>query len=272
MKPWIKLETALLDDERIKRLIKGLGVKGLGLYVVIRIALECRNGRMPLAELLRFLAGYCSQRMMRSVINDFGLFGISENIVRASVPASVPACVPASVPAAVPASVPAGEHISDENRDIDIYSSIGSSGGDAAADDDAVCFSKYRGEPWYPRIGELLSANNMMWREPLLMHCGYGALLGSHWQQAVLFFVEHVIIQNELQRMATEKDCRQYFANFSRISTPSGRALMEHLRQLTPEQAPAACYDGPPVPQDAPPRPSPTAQWDNATDSWTEVH
>lgn len=258
MKAWIKLETGLLQDERIKQLINKLGMKGLGLYVATRLFMgKCNGKETYVNDLMDFISGYCSRRVMGIILNDYGLFCISGGLVRACVPGIAREIARG------------GEPISDKKENIDIYSSVGFSDGVAGA---AGCFSKYRDEPWFPRIGELLSPSNMMWREPLLMHCGYGALLGSHWVQAVLFFVEHVIIQDELQRLGTEKDCRQYFANFSRISTPSGKALMEHLKALVPDVKPAVVYDGPPVPADAPRRPSPTAQWDNATDSWTEVH
>lgn len=120
--------------------------------------------------------------------------------------------------------------------------------------------------------GWLLDEHNRVWREPMMMRSGYSALLNRYWPQAVEYFISHLLAQDKLGDMADGHDTRQYFSNFSKLSVASGRALMEHLSALGQQTViTAAQTSGPPLPKGAPPRPSPTAVWNYATDSWTEL-
>lgn len=268
MKPWIKLEYSLLQDARIGRLIVELGIKGLGVYVIVRLLVECRNGgRISLSELLQAGAGFTSRRIIMRVVNDYDLFSVIDGHVCACVRTGVREYAHEGVCADIRECIREGEPIitkEKEKKEKDRDTTVGST---VVVDD---CFQKYSDESWFPRIAELLSPNNLIWREPLLMHCGYGALLCQHWTEAVLFFIEHAIIQAETDRLHTSKDCMQYFANFSRITVASGKALMEHLTSLHSKQD--AVGQDMVVTDNRPPRPSPTAQWSYATEEWVEVH
>lgn len=50
-----------------------------------------------------------------------------------------------------------------------------------------------------------------------------------------------------------------------------GKQLSLHTADCTPTTD-TATYSGPPLPDNAPPRPSPSAQWDFATNSWTNFY
>lgn len=62
-----------------------------------------------------------------------------------------------------------------------------------------------------------------------MMHSGQPLLLRQHWPQAVEFFITHLLAQDNMHRVSSLHDIRQYFANFCRTSVPSGRALQQYL-------------------------------------------
>lgn len=278
MKPWIKLEFSLLQDARIERLVEELGTKGLGVYTIIRLLVECRNdGEMSINQLLAEGSEYTSRRIISRVVNDFDLFTVDDDgLVRASVracvresaPASVRTSVRASVRTDAHASVRTGEHIvlnfkEKENIEIDIE------GEGEKAPTTSSMDSIQRVREW------LLDDSNLIWREPMMMHSGYGSLLQLHWPEAVEFFIQHMLAQDKLDRMYNEHEAKQYFSNFSKIGLGSGKALMEHLSQLNNKihnETESLIADPESLIGNLPPKPSPTAVWSYATDSWTEIH
>lgn len=304
MKQWIKLETSLLTDPRITHLLDELGLKGLGLYTVLRLSVE--SGMLSDKKELVLLGGrVSSRRYAQMVLEDFELFNLTDphNVSLAYVHAHADThareCVRECAREHVRGGVRADEPISSnlENKENREYSSLGSSGGvaeevaegaagkglekgtAAAVEEgsDALLdplFAPYHQERWFGYIADLLDNSNRPWRETLLMHCGYGALLQQYWTDGVLFFIQHVIIQSQEYQLIDIRSTRQYFANFSRLGTPSGKRLMEHLQHIDqqvrlvhPSNTPPPSQ---PLPAGAPPRPSATAVWNYATDEWME--
>lgn len=122
MKQWIKLETDLMQDERIQKLIQELGTSGLGLYLAMRLAIESTNERsMLLSRLMVACNPYARQSKIRKVLLEYGLFCIDGNMVLASTPAQTPADKPAQTPADVPLIVPSehNKEIEKENKNLD---------------------------------------------------------------------------------------------------------------------------------------------------------
>ncbi len=74
MKEWIKLETALLSDPRIERLVKDLGTKGLGIYIVARILTDQNDKGCMLKTLLNDGSYFTSRRLIYQVVDHYGLF------------------------------------------------------------------------------------------------------------------------------------------------------------------------------------------------------
>ncbi|GEM_PF-5941715 len=264
MKPWIKLETTILSDPRIQRLMDEMGVKGLGIYVIIRMMCDANEGCMY-PDLCRGCGDLTSRKMLRRIIDEYDLFYEdveNPHVLRAYVCARASVRAITREPAREPVRGPVREiarapkpteEIEIENIDIDNI------------------------REW------LMSPNNLPWREPVMMHSGYSSLLKTYWADAVEFFLQHMMAQDKLSAIYNEHEARQYFSNFSRLSIGSGLRLKEHLQeraekalQASPsalhEQNGIQYYNGRPLPADAPSRPSDTAEWDEASGTWFELY
>lgn len=267
MKPWIKLEYSLLKDARMERLVDELGTKGLGVYAIVRLLVECRNGgEISMTELLQAGSEYTSRRIISRVVNDYDLFCVNDDgLVCVCVRKSVRESTPASTRADVRTSVREGEPIiskEKENKELE-------GEGEKAPTISTTDFSSPQGAIDNVRQW-LTDKNNLIWREPMMMQSGYGLLLQRHWSEAVEFFIQHMLAQDKLNAMYNEHEAKQYFTNFSKVGVGSGKALMEHLSKLNDNDN---VNDNRLVEDDGrPPKPSPTAVWSFATDSWVEVH
>lgn len=267
MKPWIKLETSLLSDPRINRLMDDMGLGGLGLYILIRMNIECMGeGSLTQDQVWAVCKKYTRISKMMRIFYDYDLFDIREDLhvrmpahVPAPMPAREPGHMPEPMPGRMPEHVPIGIEI-EQNKEID--------GDGEKPTTTATMDSIQKVRQW------LLDDGNLIWREPMMMHSGYGSLLQLHWPEAVEFFIQHMLSQDKLDRMYNEHEAKRYFANFSKIGLGSGKALMEHLSALQSHDNDTLCYDNDDqsLIGDLPPKPSPTAVWSYATDSWTEVH
>lgn len=199
MKQWIKLEFALLKDARIERLIDELGIKGLGAYTIVRLLVECRNdGELSMSELLQAGSEHTSRRIIRQVVNNYDLFCVNENgfvcvCVRASARASARAGVRTSARASEPI-------ISKENKNKDI---------ERERETDLTSSTTSYSSPQrvINQVRQwLMNDGNLIWREPMMMHSGYGLLLKLHWSEAVEFFIQHMLSQDKLGAMYNEHE------------------------------------------------------------------
>lgn len=267
MKPWIKLETSLLSDPRINHLMDDMGLGGLGLYILIRMNIECMGeGALTQDQVWAVCKKYTRISKMMRIFYDYDLFDIREDLLvrmpahvpthePAPMPAREPGYMPEPMPGCIPEHVPIGIEI-EQNIEIE---------GDVEKPTTSTMDSIQKIREW------LLDDRNLIWREPMMMHSGYGSLLQLHWPEAVEFFIQHMLSQDKLDRMINEHEAKRYFANFSKIGLGSGKALMEHLINLNDNQSRIA-YQESQIDSGRPPKPSPTAVWSYATDSWTEVH
>ena len=137
------------------------------------------------------------------------------------------------------------------------------------------------------------------------MTSGYGALLMRHFDHARDLFLQHVRAGADEVELTDRRRAMNYFRNFTRLSHPAGRRLKEELEKRTmSDKLQATSYEchpdgklvarssslvadspfedppgpngersyhgGRPLPPDAPPRPSPQAEWDEAEGKWWE--
>ena len=154
-----------------------------------------------------------------------------------------------------------------------------------------------------PVIHELRT--NRSWQEAVCMNSGYGALLMRHFDRAIDIFLQHVHAGADEVELTDRRRAMNYFRNFTRLSHPAGRRLKEELEKRTmSDKLQATSYEchpdgklvarssslvadspfedppgpngersyhgGRPLPPDAPPRPSPQAEWDEAEEKWWE--
>lgn len=134
----------------------------------------------------------------------------------------------------------------------------------------------------------LLDDNETLWRQTLLMQCPFGDQLKNFWNEAVGFFISHAITQVKLEKLYNESEVRRYFTYLVMGSNRATQRLRKYLSELeaasqTPSKAdtqnpfcfedPVApdgsrSYGGRPIPNDAPPRPSDKAEWNDAIENW----
>ena len=150
-------------------------------------------------------------------------------------------------------------------------------------DDDAhACV---REEPWMQYV-EPLKQEQTGWQDVVCMKSGYGALLRRRWQEAIEEFVRHVVEHDQGHTIQNAHDARYYFASYARLSVRSGQKLRDCLQASEDAEAEERKESDPyryelrvdgvryasgrPIPPEAPPRPTATAVWNDATGTWGE--
>ena len=136
------------------------------------------------------------------------------------------------------------------------------------------------------RFGELLHGLTLQssWGELACMKSGYSTLLDRHFDEAVRLFGEHVVLYGNQHQMHNVSDVQRYFVNFVASGSRTSKELYAKLQALERERQQDAenlyryeqcidgrrCYMGCPLPDDAPPRPSPKAIWNEHEAYWYE--
>lgn len=83
MKQFIKLETGIMYNPRVRRLYVEKRQAGLCLYIMLRLHIEGLSDEgIPLQEALAFGKSYYNNKGAESIIRDYGLFDISDDRVR----------------------------------------------------------------------------------------------------------------------------------------------------------------------------------------------
>ena len=249
MKPWIKIEYSLLSDDRMKRLITDSGIKGLGLYTLLRLLVSCRcEGKMPMKEMLEAASCYARRQHIRRVITDYGLFEVSDDDL-VSAPSQAPAreCVPEQVPGQVPEQVPgqacAGVPlltISDEMDKRKNKKERENMGGENAPAHtrEAEAGESLRLEEVREGLCGHLSA---IWRESLGMQLNDYDLMLRHWPWCVDYFLTHVGALDE--GLGSLQEARRRFVCFVRHPLTGQRfyqQLHRHDKEVQSREAAVA--------------------------------
>ena len=159
--------------------------------------------------------------------------------------------------------------------------------------------------PWCAYVLSCLEPSYGMWKMMTCLRSGYATLLERNWELAVAEFVKHVIALDKADEIRSDKDAHFYFTNFVNRYHATGMRLLQTLKQR--ESGPGASAlsmngshegtgngqgsplllnrgsfeqlvngqryaDGKPIPSEAPPRPSATAQWDAGAHQWSEFY
>lgn len=80
MKQWIKLETDLMQDDRIVKLFSQFRLKGLATYFMIRLLSDSRKD-CTVSYILSVVGDYIGRRFIDSILSDFDLFDVDESKV-----------------------------------------------------------------------------------------------------------------------------------------------------------------------------------------------
>jgi len=79
MLDWVKIESSFTLDRRIQALLEDHGFSGLGIYIAMRIAIESINhDGLPMQQVLSVCKPGASNRKMQQIIENYGLFNVSE--------------------------------------------------------------------------------------------------------------------------------------------------------------------------------------------------
>jgi len=122
------------------------------------------------------------------------------------------------------------------------------------------------------------------WGELACMKSGYSDLLMKHFDEAVKLFGQHVVLYGNQYQMHDVSDVQKYFVNFVASGSRTSKELHDKLQALERKRQQnndnlyryeqcidgRRCYMGCPLPDDAPPRPSPKAIWNEREAYWFE--
>ena len=238
MLDWIKLETSLLDDPRIQALIDECQMSGLGIYAMLRLHIDAQEGRgLPLDYLLTLGGKLARRKRFLHIIRDFGLFAEDEfGMVHAC--ALTPACGSPACASPAPACPAQTLNITSNEKN-----------GIGELEKDIIVVRKRFVKPSV---------------EEIRAYC-----LERHNAIDAEMFFDFYEAKGWKVGGSPMKDWRAAVRTWERRGS-GGRAAPDLPRAET--QSPQREVASQLIPEDAPPRPSPTAQWDFATDSWTEFY
>lgn len=203
-----------IKDQRVERLLKEMGPKGFGVYVMMALCME-EHPQMALEELMAQVNVHYSRNFIMQVIRDYGLFRIEDGIV--SLVCACPCKPMPERPCEACAPVPITDYLHNPySSSICEHDNHNNNHNDHNHHNNENSIREW-----------LLDEANLPWRESVMMHSGQPLLLRQHWPQAVEFFITHLLAQDNMHRVSSLHDIRQYFANFCRTSVPSGRALQQ---------------------------------------------
>ena len=114
-----------------------------------------------------------------------------------------------------------------------------------------------------------MKAEQGEWHEMVCMKSGYSSLLHQYWTEAVEQWRQHVICYDTANQIGDYQRARYYFNSFIKLGTKSGEALKATLEAL---EARASLVAEEELPDGAPPRPSPTAIWNPASETWNDFY
>lgn len=119
-----------------------------------------------------------------------------------------------------------------------------------------------------------MQAYNGEYREVVCMKSRFSMLLNKRWTDAINYFACHLMMIGEIDMFCTETEFKRHFSIFV-TNEVTGKALHEAMDALEKEERIKSSdfmstYFGPPLPDDAPPRPSHTAVFDFNFRRWEE--
>ena len=231
---WFKHGANASREVPVGQILAEMGYYGVGVLWTMMERVVWNDGRVTVRELEReFGNSRFSRKKVRKLIEEYGLFTVNEqgqlNVKKQTAKAEL---------------IVKKQIVSDSNapaRNIDLDKDIEEEVEEketttpttnASIDDDEV-LAKYRGQPWYLYVKDLLAeTDGAIWRETVAMQSGYGELLLRHWPVAVQEFAKHITSYDTGRDIYSVQRARYYFMSFVRGNTKTGAALKEVLQYL----------------------------------------
>ena len=252
---WIKLHGNMLTDKRLLRLQKELKLSGLGLYFSILNQVECiGEGALHIDQIVGAINGRTSRKKILEIIMQYDLFLITDyGLVFSLDP--LPGYTPDELTelrltdAPQPCDRPRAQIVPEceDKTKEDKTRTDARFHRPSVAEVMAYCIERHNNvDPQH--FVDFYEARG--WK--------YGNTRITDWKACVRTW------ERRRSRGFNDDDTLHYdndnsINHGSTMLTTSAPSTIKH-------------HDGPPIPDDAPPRPSPRAQWDFATNSWNEFY
>lgn len=279
---WIKLPVDLMVREEVANLIHEKGMAGLGVYIATILEMYRRDGFTLTetdARLLKFEGA--RRKTSMSVIQDYGLF---RSDGRGHLTSSLNFFDGGKAPAdddgeateceqRVNSAFNTPARINREReKEKDYHHSDGDDG--------------YVAKVGVKSDGDFISQipRQSEWTEVALMRSRFGSLIARNWDVAMEAFRRHVIANCRGADIRSVDDAKRYFLYYvtNAVTGPLLRqALEEHERRYPglnayryedPGSRPGnRRYNGMPLPDDAPPRPTARSDWDYTGGEWINI-
>ena len=255
---------SLLTEPRIKMLVDDYGVSGLGVYVLLRNLIEVQSSAgLPLGLVTNFGCRYVGRNKLNRIIRDYDLFTEDEfgflhvcDLDLAQTECAHGTCTRnTQTECAHGRNTPQDNIIKNKNNNINkTTESVGESRSrfvkPTVAEVQAYCNERRNGIDashfcdYYESKGWMVGKNRM-----------------KNWQAAVRSWEQ--LDKRDAQRrklIAERSDADRNVAN--PLSEAAPKPTVVNI------QSGIQYYNGRPLPPDAPPRPSDSAEWDESSQSW----
>lgn len=255
---------SLLTEPRIKMLVDDYGVSGLGVYVLLRNLIEVQSSAgLPLGLVINFGCRYVGRNKLNRIIRDYDLFTEDEfgflhvcDLDLAQTECAHGTCTRnTQTECAHGRNTPQDNIIKNKNININkTTESVGESRSHfvkpTVAEVQAYCNERRNGIDashfcdYYESKGWMVGKNRM-----------------KNWQAAVRSWEQ--LDKRDAQRrklIAERSDADRNVAN--PLSEAAPKPTVVNI------QSGIQYYNGRPLPPDAPPRPSDSAEWDESSQSW----
>ena len=232
---WFKHGANASREVPVGQILAEMGYYGVGVLWTMMERVVWNDGRVTVRELEReFGNSRFSRKKVRKLIEDYGLFTVNEqgqlNVKKQTAKAEL--IVKKQIVSdsnALARNIELDKDIEEEVEEKETTTPTTNLISDADGKDGVL--TKYRGQPWYHYVNDLLAeTDGAIWRETVAMQSGYGELLLRHWPVAVQEFAKHITGYDTGRDIYSVQRARYYFMSFVRGNTKTGAALREVLR------------------------------------------
>lgn len=294
---WFKHSTTASLELPVRDILERYGYHGVGVFWCLMERVCLSDGQFSVGELQRmFSSRKFGNDAVKSLILDYGCFVIDAHS-RVSVSSAMPTVKEGkcekTAPDSVPDTVPdTSSNTRTYNREDKIRIEKEATAKKAAAasspstvmmeDPDMDGVKKYakvlQGEKklseWFDSFVDA-AQKYPQWHEMVLMRSGYPIMLRDYWDMAMDMFKSFRICRGEWDNYVTETQAKKYIYNFLVEWPETKQDVISELGERKRKDAHIntdfmSTYSGPPLPDDAPPRPSHTAFYNFADDVWEE--
>lgn len=121
-------------------------------------------------------------------------------------------------------------------------------------------------------VDEMKGRKGDVYFEMVCMKSGFGRLLSRYWDVAWDMYRSQVVLLGKDKDYCSESDVKTHFMYFVTHSPTHGEvmAALKEIADSNEDTDYMSTYTGPPLPEDAPPRPSHTAVYNENRNEWVE--